>query len=317
MPELDGHEVLSALRRNPLTATVPFIFLTGQGERFEVRQGMELGADDYIPKPFTGLELRQAISTQLLKKTTRESQSQSKLDVLRESITRSLPIEIDLPLSNILRVTGELLKKQGTIVKGAEGLEMLLELRESAQGLHRLLENFLLYAQIELMANDPDRVQALQESQSKCHAKLTIESLAQLKARQADREADLRLDLDDIAVLVAKSDLRKITEELIDNAIKFSAAGTPIQITGKMSNDRFCLSVTDQGSGMTAEQIANMGAFMQFERKLYEPHGTGLGLTIAKRITELYGGQLTIESVPQVATIVRVTLPMERYSSPQ
>ncbi|MEG4458556.1 EAL domain-containing response regulator [Microcoleus sp. N9_A1] len=67
MPELDGYGVLVALRSHPVTATVPFVFLTGKADRSEVRQGMELGADDYLTKPFTKAELVGAISSRLKK----------------------------------------------------------------------------------------------------------------------------------------------------------------------------------------------------------------------------------------------------------
>ena len=67
MPELDGYGVLIALRSNPVTATLPFVFLTGKAERSEMRQGMELGADDYLTKPFTKAELVGAIASRLKK----------------------------------------------------------------------------------------------------------------------------------------------------------------------------------------------------------------------------------------------------------
>jgi signal transduction histidine kinase len=72
----------------------------------------------------------------------------------------------------------------------------------------------------------------------------------------------------------------------------------------------FTLSVTDWGRGMTAEQIAQVGAYRQFERKLYEQQGSGLGLAIAKRLTQLLGGELTLESIPEKQTTVRVVLPI-------
>ncbi len=67
MPELDGHGVLEALRKNIATAAIPFIFLTAKAERSDWRQGMELGADDYLTKPFTRDELLGAIATRLKK----------------------------------------------------------------------------------------------------------------------------------------------------------------------------------------------------------------------------------------------------------
>jgi two-component system, sensor histidine kinase and response regulator len=77
----------------------------------------------------------------------------------------------------------------------------------------------------------------------------------------------------------------------------------------------FILNVTDHGRGMTPEQIASIGAYMQFERKLYEQQGTGLGLVIAKRLTELHGGQMTITSVPGEHTTVRAMLPVANIVS--
>ncbi|WP_375498199.1 response regulator [uncultured Nostoc sp.] len=70
MPELDGYGVLTTLRQNPLTATIPFIFLSAKSTKTEVRQGMNLGADDYLTKPSTVEELLGAIATRLEKQAT-------------------------------------------------------------------------------------------------------------------------------------------------------------------------------------------------------------------------------------------------------
>ncbi|MBD2530119.1 response regulator [Nostoc flagelliforme FACHB-838] len=70
MPELDGYGVLHTLRQNPLTATIPFIFLSAKSTKTEVRQGMNLGADDYLTKPSTVEELLEAIATRLEKQAT-------------------------------------------------------------------------------------------------------------------------------------------------------------------------------------------------------------------------------------------------------
>lgn len=67
MPELDGYGVLHVLSRDPKTASVPFIFLTAKAEKSEVRKGMELGADDYLTKPFEDTELLNAIEMRLRK----------------------------------------------------------------------------------------------------------------------------------------------------------------------------------------------------------------------------------------------------------
>lgn len=68
MPELDGYGVITALRENPLTAAIPFIFMTSKADRSDIRLGMELGADDYITKPFSREEILKSIISRLQRK---------------------------------------------------------------------------------------------------------------------------------------------------------------------------------------------------------------------------------------------------------
>jgi CRP-like cAMP-binding protein len=73
MPELDGYGVLYLLSKNPETANIPFIFLTAKAERADMRKGMEMGADDYLTKPFDDIELLNTIESRFLKKDKLEA----------------------------------------------------------------------------------------------------------------------------------------------------------------------------------------------------------------------------------------------------
>ena len=86
MPELDGYDVLKLLRKEPATATIPFIFLTAKADKDDFRQGMQLGADDYLTKPFTSADLLGAISVRLERKAAIARQSEKKLEELRKSL---------------------------------------------------------------------------------------------------------------------------------------------------------------------------------------------------------------------------------------
>lgn len=72
MPELDGYGVLYLLQKNPKTVNIPFIFMTAKAERADMRKGMELGADDYLTKPFDDVELYNAIESRLKRKMKTE-----------------------------------------------------------------------------------------------------------------------------------------------------------------------------------------------------------------------------------------------------
>lgn len=69
------------------------------------------------------------------------------------------------------------------------------------------------------------------------------------------------------------------------------------------------LVIEDKGRGFSTEHITRVGAYMQFDRKLHEQQGLGLGLSIAKRLTELHGGTLTLESRAATRTAVTIQLP--------
>lgn len=104
MPELDGYGVLLKLQENPLTATIPFIFLTAKADLGDLRKGMQLGADDYLTKPCTATELLKAIVIRLEKHTILKDRYTSELKVAEAKLnqfiyqdsTTSLPNRLSL-----------------------------------------------------------------------------------------------------------------------------------------------------------------------------------------------------------------------------
>lgn len=91
MPELNGYDVLEAVRQEPEIATVPFIFLTALADKADIRQGMNLGADDYLTKPFTRTEVLEAINIRLARQAaaSRQAQMQQRQPHLQEFLTEA------------------------------------------------------------------------------------------------------------------------------------------------------------------------------------------------------------------------------------
>lgn len=89
MPELDGYGVLYMLNKNPVTAAIPFIFLTAKAERVDLRKGMEMGADDYLTKPFDDMELLSAIESRLKKKEIQQVFYSKSLDNLNLLLSKN------------------------------------------------------------------------------------------------------------------------------------------------------------------------------------------------------------------------------------
>lgn len=307
MPGRDGYEVLMTLRDDPATAMIPFVFLTARADRPSFRQGMELGADDYLTKPFEASELVAAITARLDKQRAMTQRYNQALEDLRGNIFNMLPHELRTPLVSILGYA-ELLMWDTDLLSPQRVSEMAERILTSGKRLHRTIENFLIYAQIEIARGDPDRQAALRTQRVSHPNELTVD-VAQAKARQTNRQADLQLTVADAwPVQIALESLQKILEELLDNAFKFSDPGTPVEVTAQIVDHAYQWVIRNQGRGMTAAEIAQIGAGIQFERRLFEQQGMGLGLVIAQQLAALYEATLDIESEPGVETTVTVTV---------
>ena len=304
MPNLDGYGTLTALRENETTATIPFIFLSGASDKLNMRRGMELGADDYLTKPFTHKELMAAVNTRLEKQAEFQRHSEKKLDELRGNITLALPHELRTPLNGIMGLASLMMEDYATLPP-AEVLESARYIHESAMRLHRLIENFLVFSQLELMASEAKKIETLNAT-APVAVNPIISEVAQALAVRHKRPGELLLELEEANIFVPAENLKKIVEELVDNAFKFSEKGTKVSVITKVANQTFHLTIRNQGRGMAAEQIARIGPHMQFDRKTFEQQGAGLGLVISKRMTELLGGQFQISSVPGAETVVQV-----------
>jgi signal transduction histidine kinase len=307
MDKVDGYLTLSSLRQEPATAVIPFILMTGLADNAGMRHGMELGADDYLPKPFTIDGLYAAVEARLRKAQTMRQESEKKLADLRDNISLMLPHELRTPLNGILAY-GEILASEAATLPPNEVAEMGQVIHYSAKRLEHLIENFLIYAQIELLAADPQKIGALRTKQTSAAAQL-VEARAQSQAKLAHREEDLVLELIDRQASMSEDYLARVTDELVQNAFKFSPRGSAVKVSLADSADGLALTVSDHGGGFSTEQISRVGAYMQFDRKIHEQQGLGLGLTIAKRLAELHGGTLSIQSNPDSGTSVTVTLP--------
>ncbi len=311
MPELDGYGVLAELQKSTSHATTPFIFLTARTDKGDVRQGMELGANDYLTKPFTATELIKTVQAQLKKREKIAEFSEQKLDDLRENIILALPHELRTPLTGILGFS-DILALDCYNMEPEKIAEMAQYIHSAAQRLYRLTENYLVYAQLEVMLTDPERINSMRRYTTE-DPRAVIENEVIQKAQESQRETDLILKVENqVTVSILEDNLKKLVEELVDNAFKFSRPGTPVEVTSMVKGEEYILSFVDHGRGIPPENLRDIGAYRQFERKWYEQQGSGFGLIIVKRLTQLHGGEIDIESLPEQQTKVTVRLPIQR-----
>jgi two-component system, sensor histidine kinase and response regulator len=312
MELVNGYQMLEAVRNDSVTATIPFILMTSNAGLEGMRQGMELGADDYLPKPFSSAELISAVNARLKKHRLMAERAESKLQELRSRMSTAIPHELRTPLNGILGFA-DIMRKDYMNLQPQEIAKMSERIYRNGKRLLRLVENYLIYAQVGSQQMDKRQLELLLHSST--DAMSTIEELAREKALENNRVNDLDVHLVPASVAVSAQYFAKIVEEIGDNAFRYSAKGTQVYFGTVTEGDTLLMMVIDKGRGMSAEQIENMGAYVQFNRKVYEQQGSGLGLTVAKQLIEMHGGSLSIQSDVGHGTTVTVRLPLAAGSA--
>ncbi len=306
MPVLDGFEMLTILQKNIKTATIPFLFLSARSDKTDFREGMKLGANDFLSKPFSFSELIDIINIQLKKKELEKRQSEDRIEKLRESIRMALPHELRTPLNAILGFSSLLLNSNEISNDNKDMLQMIYA---SAQRLNVVLEKYIRYANLELISSNLNEVKNLQ-AKFTSSVSYIISEIAYNIADKYNRREDLIINICNDDLKISEEHLLLLIEELFDNAFKFSVEGQIVDINSYENNEIFHLIIKDNGQGFPKDFMSQIGAFVQFERKKYEQQGTGLGLIIAKKIMSIYNGNIDITSDEKSYTTVTASLPI-------
>lgn len=303
MPIVNGYEVLDKLRKNPKTALIPFIFLTAKATSEDLRRGMDIGADDYLTKPFKIDTLLKVVQIQLEKKEA----SKKPIKNLLHDLTFKLPHELFTPLTPIIGFS-KLLYEEEYLNKPEEIKSMAKSIHTSALRLERLMGNYLLYA--DLLYEKHQNQMILEENLLYSFRHKEILYFIKKKMKSKNREKDLIVTLDTDTVTLPAKSFRKILEEILDNAIKFSKPGDSITVSTTIDKDNFIMKVIDQGIVFKKEQISRIGAFVQFDRDIHEQQGLGLGLFLVQQLLKNHKGTLSITSGTKRGIIVKITLPL-------
>jgi signal transduction histidine kinase len=319
MPEMDGIEVCQHLKSDPKFSKIPIIFLTASNEANNLVKAFEVGAVDYITKPFQAKEVLARIEVQL-KNMRFQQELESKNQELKQEIKRRLIIEESLvkakesaeaanrakstflanmshelrsPLNSILGFT-ELI--QPSVNLTPEQQHSLAIIYRSGEHLLSLINDILDLSKIEsgkIVMNPVDfnLTQMLWE----------LEEMFHLKAHQKNLQLNWIVS-GEIPQWV-KGDrvkLRQVLINLIGNAIKFTQEGrVQLQVRSEIVKEELLLSftVSDTGVGMTPQEIDHLfEPFVQGNAGITSAEGTGLGLAISRKYVQLLGGDISVTS---------------------
>lgn len=308
MPKVDGYEVLKQVSAHQETSTIPFLFMSAKSTKEDIREGMNLGADDYLSKPFDLEELLEAVSTRIKKSEHSQEIVNKKFDEIREVMSRTLPHEFRTPLNSILGYSDFLIKAYDDTDKES-AIEMLETINQDARRLNRLFENYLTYTQIAAATEDPTEAEKYKKAEMEI-PEVTLRDVAMMASYEKEIEPEYDLTDAEFSLAMDRKHFTKLVHELVDNAIKFSEDKESFKLMGKISDRVYELTIANQGRGLTQKQLDTITAFSQIEREKYEQQGTGMGLAIVKKIVELYKGEIKVENDESGWTNITVLLPI-------
>lgn len=311
MPEMDGYETLLTLRADPTTTMTPFVFLSARAEKSFVRQGMELGADDYLTKPFTHSELLAAVNTRLVRHSDVTQRYENQVTELKESFARTMVHELRTPFSTISMVKTLIERKVDTI-NPDELLELLSFMNSGVERFGHVINQQTYLAQIESGLLDQKSVNATSSLVPVEQViNRAISTARQFAYQNRNNNIDTFYD-DRLIMITAFFDaLQHALAEVISNALNFSRENEAVTISVTTVDNYAHISVIDSGIGLsTQDQEKLFEKFVQINRATQEQQGVGMGLYVARAIIEAHGGSLNLTSNLDEGTTINVMLPL-------
>lgn len=302
MPEMNGYEVCQKLKETNITKAIPVIFVTSMSDVSDESRGFDIGAVDYITKPFSPPILLARVKNHLELK--RSLQSEKRLNELKNKFLGMAAHDLRNPLGAI---------------RGLSELILTLPLSDEEKG-EFINDIYKTSDQMLDLLNELLDVSVIESGKFDLHFEPTkLSDLANERIKVANHSAtikDIKLTTDfqeDEITSIDPKRISQVIDNLLSNAIKFSHSGTVITIRITQSNDFVLLSVSDQGQGIPEKEIGKI--FGEFQKLSAIPtageSSTGLGMFIVKKIIDAHKGTIDVESVLGEGTTFTVSLPLK------
>lgn len=302
MPNMDGYSVLFEIRSDARLTHTPFIFLTANDSREAFRRGMDLGADDYLTKPFTHAEVMSAVESRLAmheKKTARVATQYHKLQqaleeekekqVFKSRLVAMFSHDFRNPLA-VISSAATLMRDFDDRIDQPMRMKKLNRIINSSKLLTQMLEEMLLVAEMESGQFEVEHI----EMDISAFFRGIVDEFQDIHAETHRLIFQTNTDR---YIPADPTLLRQIAANLISNAAKYSPDGSEILVELCLTADAMEFVVEDAGIGIPDEDIPHLFTPFYRAKNAKEHKGTGLGLAITKQAVDLCEGEISVESI--------------------
>ncbi|RKZ49933.1 MAG: hybrid sensor histidine kinase/response regulator [Candidatus Parabeggiatoa sp. nov. 3] len=290
LPEIDGFEVCRRIKANNQLQHIPIILVTVLDSKKVLGKGIEAGADDFLQKPVSKLELRARVRSML--RIKRQYDELQRMMRLREELSNMIVHDMSSPIISVL-LHATLMEEKITDAQLLKHLEMI---RMAADRLDSFVNDMLMLAKMEhhSLRLNPSMVDINQ-------LVLDAEKHFSIIAHSKGIELKLALPEPPIRMSVDRNLFRRVIANLLANALQYSPSGTivTLSLTVTHTDDdkpHLCMQVIDQGLGIPEAYRGRI--FEKFEVVDLKKEGVpqiGLGLTFCKMAVDAHGGSIFVK----------------------
>lgn len=328
MPVMDGYEVCRILKENELTHEIPIIFLTARVQKEDIIKGFELGAVDYIIKPFNFNELISRVKTHIdLKHKTEQLRNiNAKLELKVQERTQELRLANEkltkamVELSKLDKAKTEFVlhinHELRTPLNGILGYVSLLEDQLTdepyythVRSIDQLTNRLVKVAELSLLFTELNTQEHQLDIRKVDFNTAILDSLNCKELSLKNIEVELENPYESLFVKAEPKLLGTCLNIVIDNAIKYSPKNGKINITTKINNGFVDYIVADSGPGFSEKAMEDVFNFMSADNLDHQSHGFGVGLATARIILDLIGGKINIENKTESGAVVTLSFP--------
>lgn len=312
MPEMDGYQLLTAVRSKKNLEMVPFVFLTGLDSEIETDKGLRSDCDAYLTKPFDPQKLIATLKGRVARSQNIKKVADDQRDHFRRRVLQTVSHEFRTPLVAVSTGSEMLMDqlKMGQEVDFKEAQKLLEAIYRGGQRLERLISDFMILQQIELGIAESFQARNSRLCKVSGSVQMAVDAMMSV-ANENQIELSIHGEMPGISVKVCETQLVESIKRLIDNGIKFSMSPNRVEVKVERTSTEVVISVIDSGPGFDPIKIQEaVGAFSQVDRDRLEQQGGGLGLAIADKLVVLNGGRLKFSLAEGTGGVVSIILPL-------